>query len=355
MGNSYSGKTVYLRRLILSLCSGNFMKGRFFGQVANDEGTSLSDSMVYQARETFQPSVAISNATDMGYIRPVMIQLEDLNTNRRIYVTLFDYPGEGIWKTDEAFFQDLAEKNLKNANGWIMIFDAGMLKAINDMLPQENRVIQDYDSADPSQKATPDEVLNRVIQFYAKGFAFTKPISFVLSKSDLILKCLPKLRGIALDTDPNFLKAPPAHDKVDLEDLYLCDREVRRFLAAMMTNVTSVGDHYTRNNCAWFAFSATGVALENDVIPDGTLAHGVRDTSALEWMLYRCGEIPAVNKNGDPEVTAWAYLLQTNDNQYCQKKAERKEVQDEIALLDRAMDSGKFGGMFGRGTFTDFK
>jgi hypothetical protein len=355
MGNSYCGKTVYLRRLTLSLCTGRFMNGEYFGTVVNDEARSLGESAINEAQETFQPNVALAAATDIGFIRPVIIRLINKTTGRRIFVTLFDYPGEGIWKVDEKFFQGLAQKNRENANAWLMMFDAGTMSTIHRLLPEENRVYPDLNAASEEQKATPDRIWGQVVEKYCQGQRINKPIAFVLSKSDLILACQRKLSGIALDSDPTFLKAPPLHEKVDLEDLYRCDREIRNFLSGMDTGVVGNGDFFTNYNNAWFAFSATGSPLVDGCIPEEAIPHGLRDTSALEWMLYRCGEMEAENRNVSMDVVDWACLLQTGDRQYREKKMARMEMSQDVALLQRALSKGKFSGILRNGLFTGFK
>jgi hypothetical protein len=331
------------------------MKGEYFGTVVNDEARSLGESAINEAQETFQPNVALAAATDIGFIRPVIIRLINKTTGRRIFVTLFDYPGEGIWKVDEKFFQGLAQKNRENANAWLMMFDAGTMSTIHRLLPEENRVYPDLNAASEEQKATPDRIWGQVVEKYCQGQRINKPIAFVLSKSDLILACQRKLSGIALDSDPTFLKAPPLHEKVDLEDLYRCDREIRNFLSGMDTGVVGNGDFFTNYNNAWFAFSATGSPLVDGCIPEEAIPHGLRDTSALEWMLYRCGEMEAENRNVSMDVVDWACLLQTGDRQYREKKMARMEMSQDVALLQRALSKGKFSGILRNGLFTGFK
>jgi hypothetical protein len=355
MGNSYCGKTVYLRRLTLSLCTGKFMNGEYFGTVVNDEARSLGDSALNEAQETFRPNVALAAATDIGFIRPVIIRLINRTTGKRIFITLYDYPGEGIWKVDEKFFQGLAQNNRENANAWLMMYDAGTMETIHRLLPPECRVLEDLDSASEEQKATPDRIWSHVVEKYCQGQRINKPIAFVLSKSDLILACRNKLGGIALDADPTFLKSPAPHEKVDLEDLYHCDREIRSFLSSMDTGVVGNGDFFTNYNNAWFAFSATGVPLVDGCIPEDSIPHGLRDTSALEWMLYRCGEIAAENRSGSQEVTDWACLLQTGDRQYREKRVARAELSQDVALLQRALSKGRFGGLLRNGPFVGFR
>ena len=339
VGNSGCGKTVYLLRLIASLCNGNFMGGDWHGTVINDDAT-LDYRITTLAKEIFKPGKPMSEATDVGYIRPVILRLTNRKTSDMIYLTLFDFPGEGIWRTDNTFFQDLAEKNFMNSNGWIFMFDPGTLPFINNKLDENTRQI-DLENANLEQKADPNTILEQVRENYGFGMNFTKPIAFVLSKSDMIRECLPQLVGLRITENPRFLINPELHNKVDMKDLYNCDQELRTLLG--QTNVISTGDIFCDKDCSWFAISSTNVSVVNDRIEEGNVPSGLRDTTPLEWLLYRCGQIEGeFNENdGDEElnkkVIAWAVEFQKgigcmeehqkNCDEYARLDAKLKELQ----------------------------
>ncbi len=338
LGNTNCGKTVYIRRLILSLCAGNFMGGEYFGQVVNDESVGLEDSFIQGARRTFEAGVPLSEATQMVYLRPVIIRLINTHTRSEIYITLFDYPGEAMWHPEDQYFQDIAARNLNNSNGWIVVFDSGSLEDVHRSLEPEYQQIPDFDVAALEQRADPNQIIDQITKVYAYGQAISKPVSFVLSKSDLIGKCQNQFLGVGLNPNATFLRQPSVHQRVDLDDLYTCDLEIRRFLQSLQPAVNvAQADYFTQRNNAWFAVSSTYVSPENGVIPERMRARGLRDTCALEWLLYRCGQLPGESRSSNLDVAEWAYTFQHGAPGYRDLMKQRAEAYQDVQDLENAL------------------
>lgn len=316
MGNSSCGKTIYLNRLILTLTSGRFLNGNIFGIGANDEMAALGETAKEGARAIFMVTgQSLAEATDVGYIPPVILRLEDMKTKQRYFITLFDYPGEAIWKDDDAFFQPLADRVRKNSNGLILMFDSGV--TLNDQLPEKYKVVskdERYENGDiDPAKATADQVINRIYAHTFKGQPVDKPVALLLSKSDLINVCMEHLTGVVWPLRPAFLTPSLPHPQVKLTEMHQCHQEVQTFLNAKEPGTTTVANAMCNGNHAWFAVSSTSIPLENGTIPEGAVVTGLRETDPLEWLLYRNGHLTA-EFGGAPEVVRdaqrWAAAFQ---------------------------------------------
>ena len=342
IGNTSCGKSVYLLRLVKTLIEeGNFMARQFTCQSVNDE-KELEYKKTTQAKEVFssgENGKTMLEATPVGFIRPEIIRLINMETNEKIYLTLFDYPGEAIWQsTENTFFRNLSQKNFDNSNGWIFLFDAGTLPFVNEHLNEKLRQV-DLQKAEVEQRATPKEIFNQVHDIYAYGGYFVKPIAFVLSKSDMIQSCLGDLQGHFVEHEPRFLCNPQPHGKVDMRDLYQVDQELRSLLAT--TGVVENGDLFCQKNCAWFAVSSTTVPLEEGRIPTGAVPAGLRDTDPLEWLLYRCGVFEGELEPEDPlagKITDWATSFQIPDMRTYKEKIQEceglyQQIQEEQEKL----------------------
>lgn len=316
MGNSSCGKTIYLNRLILTLTSGQFLNGSIFGIGANDEMAALGETAKEGAKAIFMVTgKSLAEATDVGYIPPVILRLQDTKTHQRYFITLFDYPGEAIWKDDDAFFQPLADRVRKNSNGLIFMFDSGV--TLSDQLPEQYRVVSEdnyygSDMIDPA-KASAEQVISRIYTHTFKGEPVDKPVALLLSKSDLINTCMDSLTGVVWREKPSFLTPSLPHQQVKLLEMYRCHREVQTFLNAKEPGATATANVMCNGNHAWFAVSSTSVPLENGTIPEGAVVTGLRETDPLEWLLYRNGHL-AADFGGDMEaakdVMRWAAAFQ---------------------------------------------
>lgn len=305
IGNSYCGKTVYLWRLLLTLTSTRFMNGTFYGVSVNDNETEPGHSAKDKAAKMFSAAgIPLSEATDIGYIRPIILRMQNMETREKFLLTLFDYPGEAIWR-DDPFFQHLADRVRLNSNGLIMMFDGGI--PLRNMLKETYKSLGDSDAAN----ATAEQVIRRIYGSVFHGNAINKPTALVVSKSDLIDSCLDQIDS--WKEKPRILQPPKPHTEVDLCDLYHCHREIQVFLNHYDEGTTETAKMMCNGNHAWFAVSSTGIPLESGVIPEGTKLTGVRESDPLEWLLYRNGHLLAdfgSDAEAAPQVMRWAAAFQ---------------------------------------------
>ncbi len=294
MGNSSCGKTIYINRLILTLTSGKFLDGNIFGIGANDEMAALGETAKDGAKAIFTVTgQSLADATDVGYIPPIILRLQEMETNRKYFITLFDYPGEAIWKDDDAFFQRLAENVRKNSNGLLFMFDSGV--TLDHDLPDQYKVIkskESFDRVDPA-RATAEQVISRIYATTFNGNAVDKPVALILSKSDLMTVCMDKLIGLIWGNKPNFLIPTPPHQKVMLTEMYKCHKDVTAFLNNKEQSALATARAMCNGNHAWFAVSSTSFPLVNGTIPEGATVSGLHEADPLEWLLYRNGHLAA--------------------------------------------------------------
>ena len=339
VGNSGCGKTVYLNRLVLSLTGGMF-KG-YFGTVVNDESASVEFSVANQAKKVFaQNGEPMSNATDKGYIRPVIIEMTNMtNTEKRFYVTLFDFPGEALWNAGD--FKQLALNNFTNSCGWLVVFDSGTLDFVRNRLPQNLRQRSSGNVSEEMVNKTPTEILQAIHTVFCHNSQFVRPVAFVLSKADLLREVAPGLQGQFMAGgagDMTFLQPAQEYGKANLPDMLHCDREIRTLLAG--TNVPQMGDMLCRHNCSWFAFSATNVPVEDGVIPAGAQVAGLRELQPLEWLLYRWGQMESMcDRENQNDVIQWGQAMQVEPNLLRDMTTLANNLMAEINAVRSAVDN----------------
>ncbi|MCD8144611.1 MAG: hypothetical protein LUD79_04650 [Oscillospiraceae bacterium] len=322
IGNSSCGKTVYLYRLILSLTSGTFLNGAFSSAIANENTLrelkpELTGTLIKTAKECFQyTGDPLADATDVGYIPPIILKMKEQKTNQTFMITLFDYPGEAIWLDNDDFFNPLTANVRNNSEGLLFMFDSGI--ALDSHLSDEYRGDTAAARNTDEAGAAASDVLTRLhdVYFHLEE-SLGKPAAMVLSKSDLIGTCADRLMGSALSTSaPTFLQPAPAHKAPDLCDMYCCHQELITFMNTQDPGATNTARAMTDGNYAWFAVSATGVPLEYGIIPQGAAIAGLRESQPLEWLLYRNGQLSGAFPNtGDPqtvrEARRWAASFQS--------------------------------------------
>ena len=326
MGNTSCGKTVYLLRLILTMQGGRFMDGACFVSVNNNDMLAeLAPDMfpsggrpsLYEvAKKTFQQTgVAMSDATDIKYIPPVILSVRPRNASPYM-VTLFDYPGEAISRDadDLGFFAGVADNVRRNSSGLIFLFDAGV--TLRPHLAEEYQVGKEGDATDRS----PSQVLADIYEtsFDRNDVPANVPVAMVITKSDLIGAAQSALKGIWPGESPDFLNPASPHSRPDLCSMYRTDTDVRTFLQNQDPNVLTIADSITHGNCAWFAVSSTGIPLKYGMIPEGAGLGGTRECDPIEWLLYRNGLLSAVRSGDDDKdllkkVGRWAAGFQVQD------------------------------------------
>lgn len=349
MGNSSCGKTIYLNRLTLTLTTSQFLNGEIYGIGANDEMAVFGKSARDSAKAIFAiRDQALADATDVGYIRPVILRLENTETHQKYFITLFDYPGEAIWRDNDAFFQPLADRVRKNSNGLLFVFDSGV--TLNQQLSDKYKVVPPAGEFDEEGQASAsaEQVLNRIYTHTFQGNKVNKPVALIMSKSDLIDVCMDKLTGVIWPERPGFLTPSRPHTKVMLSELFKCHKEVQAFLDAKEPGATSTAKAMCNGNHAWFAVSSTGIPTEDGRIPVGAVVSGLREADPLEWLLYRNGHLTAdfgQDRDTAEKARRWAagFQVEAYDNLLNLEKAwngdPATDVEGEINTFTRLVNT----------------
>ncbi len=300
IGNTSSGKTVYLQRLKSSVLHAGPLPGRMMSLQLLDESTLHVDQETRRMFvDTVQQQEKISDATSVGYMKPVIMELQQ--GEEHILITLFDFPGEAIWEENRTpFFKSLMQRNSENTDGWLFILDSTTLPAVRSCVQacDEEELLSVKLSGDSQrdaqESAEPMYILSEFTKAFGLGNQVKCPVAFTFSKSDII-------RYFVQKDDPNLLPGlneetlflqqdlKPKRDKVELDELHRCSRELERFLEEDMV-VTNA-----RNSCplhAWFAVSATGVEVRDGILQ--AVAPPCRVTDPLEWLLWMMGAVPGV-------------------------------------------------------------
>ena len=294
MGNTSSGKTVYLKRLLSSLLENNLLPNR---QIAVLPVSGSRAEMKDEARRMFVETVKnnepLSDATPVGYMEPVILDL--LQSGQHTLLTLFDFPGEAIWQENiTPFFQRLMQRNNENTDGWIFLFDSTSMDDVRSCvrIHGEENMLSVKNPDDPQENADPAAVLSQFTEQYGKGFHVELPVAFVFSKADMLSRYADDL---GMQPDALCLNHPPLgrnKSKVDLDELRKCDEELRSFLSRDTVLNLAV------NTCpkhVFFAVSATGVEVADGRMSYAAPARRVMDP--LEWLLWMVGAVPGVACN----------------------------------------------------------
>lgn len=296
IGNTSSGKTVYLQRLKSSLMYNGLLPRRQMSlQLLSETNLNVDMETKKMFVNTVQMQERLSDATSVGYMYPVILEL--IRGEEHILVTLFDFPGEAIWEENRtAFFSTLMQRNSENTDGWLFMLDSTTLPSIRSCVQSygEENLLSIKDKDDAQQNAEPVHIVSEFTKAFGLGNQVKCPVAFTFSKSDVIryfankaeAGMLPGLTGseIFLQQDLN-----PNRDKVELDELYQCNQELERFLEGNLVLNSA------RNSCpqhAWFAVSATGVEVRDGILQ--AVAPACRVVDPLEWLLWMVGAVPGV-------------------------------------------------------------
>lgn len=351
MGNTSSGKTVYASRLLLSLVSGellperkmvvrvpgetlvsvrNRLKKMFTARVSGKKSNSdqklyMKDAITGQIVE--QPvgdnynedtdAGAISEATPIKYIKPTVLDMQ--KGEEHVLITLYDFPGEAIWRSDImkhedidlGFFSDLMDRMNQNTNGWLFMLDSTTLTMVRDIAKSkgEQSYLSQENLEDEKLNAAPDEVLEPFMDWFGDGSRVRPPVAFVFSKADMLTRYAEELAslGYKISHDSLFLQEnkAPQRQYVDVDQLWECDREIEDFLRS--NQVITAANNYCPVH-AWFAVSATGSPVKNGQLESN--AAGRRITDPLEWLLWMNGAYLGTFTEGK---VGWADDLVTNN------------------------------------------
>lgn len=305
MGNTSCGKTVYMSRLLLGLINNELLPGRKMTVSIQSDGESLPiirrrlENMFFlavkgEAEPAAEENGGLAAATPIEYMKPTILDLQ--KENEHILLTLFDFPGEAIWRLKEGeqtFFHNLMMRTNANADGWLFLLDSTTLNAIRSCIEAkgDRAFLSQKNLDDAQQNACPSDVLRQFSQFFGNGKQISSPVSLVFSKSDMIDLYVEDLKGggYEIDEKSSFLRNTPHtnRERVDLDDLWECDQDLQKFLGGDL--VLQDAQNICPNR-AWFASSATGAPVENGKI--AKIAAARRVVEPLEWLLWRMGAYP---------------------------------------------------------------
>lgn len=254
VGNTSSGKTVYMIRLLYELSQKGLLQGhpitvgkRYCGSGLdvdywyNQTFTAMKKKVQSAAATQREGGPRITDPTKVRYIDPVSLVL--MRDGQEVaLLTLFDFPGEAIWAhAEDKAFQEVMRQRMTSVDGMIFLLDPTSMELARSLLPKEylpvrlnkktGKPIREEDpslhagspvperSAKPSgaggmvdenraryeANADPATVLNAFIDNYIpnlRGSKLDVPVSIVYSKSDL-LKLL-----VQMGRDPDLQNNP---------------------------------------------------------------------------------------------------------------------------------------------------
>lgn len=317
MGNTTSGKTVYLSRLLLSLLQNGFLPNR--GLVADviytdPQAPKTRPAILAELRNMFESPKAqtdggkdrkagkLADATRITYMYPIILKLQKGRENT--LVTFFDFPGEAIWRLrgdGDPFFQTLMRRINENASAWLFLLDSTTLGPVRASVLQngDQEYLSQGNIDDPTLNADPNNVLMEFSDFFGGGNLIKAPVALVLSKADMITRYAEQLgdSGYRVGRDSAFLSDPPHpnRDKVDLDDLWQCHEAIQKFLEGDQVLNTA------QNLCqySWFAASATGVPVKSGQM-GSEMSPALRVVEPLEWLLWMLGAYAGQYTRGNP-------------------------------------------------------
>lgn len=306
MGNTSCGKTVYLSRLLNCLFSGELLPG--LDQVITCQSESTL-GLKKRVKKMFEkdPNTGeqvLASANPITYIEPIILDIQ--RERQHILLTLFDFPGEAIWRMqEEPFFEVLMQHTSENASGWLLLLDSTTLPAVRDCVfaHKDEECLSQQDLDDVNLNAEPEDILGQFAQQFGVGNNVNLPVALVLSKADMLVHYKEDLsQDSEIDPSASFLKESVGKRKaVDVDNLWRCDQDLRKFLhdvgqdAAIKTAKSFCPIH------AWFATSATGSVVRNNVLQRE--APGLRVVEPLEWLLWMVGAYGGMQTPGIPAWT----------------------------------------------------
>lgn len=234
MGNSYSGKTVYLHRLALSVLENKFMRlfdedARFFhGMVVSKDSREYGNSFAERAEAMFsQQDKPLTDPNDVEYIPPLILRLENSSTHEKFMVTLFDYPGEALWNNNNQtiHYNKYSDDIRQIASGLIIMLDSGAILSHAKIDVDKKHFV--YSGRNPAAKAAAGKIITKIHESHFNKEPIKIPVAFVLSKSDLIEEYKEKLKekftAYPWDETSAFLdeRAAESND-VKMDELYRC-------------------------------------------------------------------------------------------------------------------------------------
>lgn len=315
MGNTSSGKTVYLSRLLLSMLEGGFLPERellvnviYTDPNAPKSRPSIKASLkkMFEGRKSDSKDKSagkLASATRITYMYPIIIELQ--KGHEHTIVTLFDFPGEAIWRlngNDEPFFRTLMHRLNENASGWLFLLDSTTLDPVRSFIldNQDQAYLSQENIDDPNLNADPGSVLLEFSHFFGGGNQIKTPVALVFSKADMIARYTEQLgeAGYQISANSPFLRDTPhpQRNKVDLDDLWESHLSLQRFLEGdqVLTMARNLCRQYS-----WFAASATGIPVKAGQM-GSEMSPALRVVEPLEWLLWMLGACAGEYSAGNP-------------------------------------------------------
>ena len=356
VGNTYSGKTVYKIRLLYELYQSGMLgnisvKGlSTSGKVDGKDALSIPDLYDQTFGSFYRGSKdAIVDPTQIEYIAPLTFPLTK-NGIPVALITFYDFPGEALWKSNQAEyapFMHEVERRMNELDGIIFLLDTSTVPEIMDAVPDhllpKKSTMTELDDSVP-------KTIPQILAVFREKFITADmesqgdgrvniPFSYVFSKSDYLKVSVEQVRR-AVQLEPGsytykamrdvlpFLQNPPVcvtnweetglaqkREELQEEGLYSAENWARirmdyieqrknQHTCVDMANILRSHDelmHIFKSKMGQnlaatprsllFATSAIGVPVSsnaNQAIPE---APSIRLTEPLEYLLWQFGLI----------------------------------------------------------------
>lgn len=328
VGNTFCGKSVYIQQLcgaienaqILSAEGGNQIIGHYpMGGSAGQEAEKLTKSGIQ--------GDALLDPTRIEYIEPRVMECNRGGKERFILI-IFDFPGEALQEgKDIPKFLSHYSDVKSNVDGWMFLFDCANLNSIDSIIKNYHEELIEFlpdnligsmetddlssETQQKKQNAVamkPQHVLRAFQAKFING-VFTAPVSFVITKSDILKMIHETIRKQYSDSmvpDPTFLQRYDYsdEDEVNLDLIASNSKQIETLLGKKGLNdpvISHIKDCLRKeykDEYAWFTVSATGTPVKIGHQADH--ATPIRIEEPFVWLLYMLGVIPG--KSDDNEL-----------------------------------------------------
>ena len=310
IGDIRVGKAAYLNRLEQSLLYGGLLGGSLIGHNSDPNYKSWIRSEMELDQTTKEDQPKYPNQM-IDYIMPNTIIFHKNQEQEGFILNLFNFEGSVIERLDcndnrKMLISQIYGRMIDKMDAFMLMFDAAHFETVRAVF-ESDEVLKSYINNN-SRVQHPLELLTFFESEYLREQEgiFTKPVAFIMSKSDLIRLAKYKNSDYFqnLTDSETFLDTNLKHErdktKVDLDDLYACERAIERFLQESHKDsllFRRAKDDQRNGESLWFAVSSLGDAQDG-------LADPVRITEPIEWILWRLGlvqgEGDAIPGGGNP-------------------------------------------------------
>lgn len=328
IGNTFCGKSVYITRICEILENSGILSKvggyRFSGHQRAEYATAKAKNMDDGARH----GAALLDPTRIEYIEPLVLDCwRGSGSDRtRMVVTIFDFPGEALQpgKEIDDFFKHYSNVKM-NVDGWMFLFDSTNFKSVSTIIRQnhpnlanflpDNQIDDAYNicgnevETKEKRKAAvtmePQAVLMSFVDKFLKGGTFSVPVSFVITKSDMLQKIWADIRTLRPDSmvpNPEFLNGYKYSkiDTIDLDQIKANSDQIQIMLGEDGLNdwTAVTAEDYTKDDqFAWFAVSAMGTHVKTGFEAD--VAQPIRVEEPIAWLLYMMGVLPGESSDNN--------------------------------------------------------